>query len=66
MHGKDEKTVLRLNRSTRTCPMCGINYFADLVRLKHGRQSTCSRACSYKLRASSRTPPFFTKSYKQI
>ncbi|OGB20608.1 MAG: hypothetical protein A3I66_22850 [Burkholderiales bacterium RIFCSPLOWO2_02_FULL_57_36] len=47
-----------------TCPVCGNNYFADPVRLKHGRQSTCSRACSYKLRVSLRTAPFFTKSHK--
>lgn len=28
-------------------------YLADEVRLKHGRETTCSRECSYRLRASS-------------
>lgn len=35
----------------RQCPVCGCTYQADSVRLKHGRQTTCSRACSYALRA---------------
>ena len=35
----------------RKCPVCGQTYFADKVRLRHGRQTTCSRKCSYKLRA---------------
>lgn len=35
----------------RKCPVCGIAYEADSVRLKHGRQTTCSRKCSYLLRA---------------
>lgn len=34
----------------RQCPVCGTPYEADPVRLKHGRQTTCSRACSYTLR----------------
>lgn len=34
--------------------MCGIVYNANATRLKHGRQTTCSRACSYELRASSK------------
>jgi len=34
----------------RECPVCGKTYEADPGRLKHGRQTTCSRACSYELR----------------
>lgn len=34
----------------RTCPICGDVYEADTNRLKHGRQTTCSRSCSYELR----------------
>lgn len=37
---------------TRTCPVCNKEYQADLGRLRHGRQTTCSRKCSYKLRGS--------------
>lgn len=36
----------------RECPVCGTTYDADLGRLRHGRQTTCSRACSYQLRGS--------------
>jgi len=36
----------------RNCPICGIKYKADLVRLSHGRQVTCSRKCSYKFRGA--------------
>jgi len=39
----------------RTCPVCGQSYLADPVRLKHGRQTTCSRQCSYTLRAQTIT-----------
>lgn len=39
------------NQIERKCPVCGIIYNADPTRLKHGRQTTCSRVCSYKLRA---------------
>lgn len=39
----------------RPCPVCGTVYEADPTRLKHGRQTTCSRKCSYSLRASSRS-----------
>lgn len=35
----------------RQCPVCGVTYLADQVRLRYGRQTTCSRKCSYKLRA---------------
>jgi len=35
----------------RKCPVCGVTYLADQVRLRHGRQTTCSRKCSYTLRA---------------
>lgn len=34
----------------RTCPECGKIYKAHPVRLRHGRQTTCSRACSYAMR----------------
>ena len=36
----------------RKCPVCGKMYFADASKLKHGRQTTCSRDCSYTLRAN--------------
>lgn len=39
----------------RTCPVCGIEYHADPNRLKHGRQATCSRACSYEFRGAGLT-----------
>jgi hypothetical protein len=35
----------------RDCPVCGITYSADEGRLKHNRQTTCSRKCSYEFRA---------------
>jgi G:T-mismatch repair DNA endonuclease (very short patch repair protein) len=35
----------------RECPVCGVVYQADPARLKWGRQTTCSRVCSYRLRA---------------
>jgi len=35
----------------RTCPICDVAYEADSNRLKHGRQTTCSRKCSYEFRA---------------
>ena len=34
----------------RTCPNCNKTYLADPGRLKFGRQTTCSRKCSYELR----------------
>lgn len=34
----------------RECPVCGGAYLADPERLKFGRQTTCSRECSYRLR----------------
>lgn len=44
--------VLTVNKYiTRQCPVCGNSYIADSTRLKHGRQTTCSRRCSYILRA---------------
>lgn len=36
---------------SKTCPACNKEYQADIGRLKHNRQTTCSRACSYKFRA---------------
>ena len=40
------------NHVNRECPVCSVSYKADPVRLRHGRQTTCSRACSYALRAN--------------
>src|SRR5699024_7581825 len=40
------------NHVNRKCPVCSVSYKADPVRLRHGRQTTCSRACSYALRAN--------------
>ena len=36
----------------RMCPVCSVVYKADPKRLKHGRQTTCSRKCSYALRGA--------------
>lgn len=36
----------------RVCPNCGKTYAASVVRLKHGRETTCSRECSYVLRGT--------------
>lgn len=35
----------------KICPNCEKKYQADTKRLKHGRQTTCSRKCSYEWRA---------------
>jgi hypothetical protein len=35
----------------RACLVCDVQYDADPGRLKHNRQTTCSRKCSYKLRS---------------
>jgi 5-methylcytosine-specific restriction endonuclease McrA len=35
---------------SRICPECGKEYVANPVRLRHGRQTTCSRECSYRWR----------------
>jgi G:T-mismatch repair DNA endonuclease (very short patch repair protein) len=40
------------NQIERECPNCGVIYNADPARLKHGRQTTCSRVCSYQFRAA--------------
>jgi 5-methylcytosine-specific restriction endonuclease McrA len=37
---------------SRQCPVCGSSYSADLTRLSFGRQTTCSRRCSYSLRGN--------------
>lgn len=42
----------------RNCPVCDIVYDADPQRLKWGRQTTCSRKCSYEYR--------FIQSSKQV
>lgn len=36
---------------TRVCPECGVSYSARAARLRWGRETTCSRACSYARRA---------------
>jgi len=41
-----------MESADRICPVCGQHYKANPVRLRHGRQTTCSRECSYKLRAA--------------
>lgn len=45
----------------RECPICKINYDADEKRLKHGRQTTCTRRCSYKFRAQKIRKPIAIK-----
>src|SRR5437870_4861717 len=35
---------------TRICPVCNKEYPADVTRLRCGRQTTCSRECSYRRR----------------
>lgn len=40
---------------SRKCPICGDIYTADKARLKYGRQTTCSRHCSYILRSQKTT-----------
>jgi hypothetical protein len=39
----------------RECPVCSTLYQADPGRLKFGRQTTCSRKCSYALRSQKLT-----------
>ena len=39
----------------RECPACRKTYTADETRLRFGRETTCSRRCSYDLRAEART-----------
>lgn len=41
----------------RLCPVCGNLYQANPTRLLHGRQTTCSRQCSYSLRGQMRSFP---------
>lgn len=36
----------------RDCPVCGGTYLADPKRLEFGRQTTCSRECSYRRRGN--------------
>lgn len=43
------------NLVDRECPVCGASYVADANRLRHGRQTTCSRKCSYKMRSDKKT-----------
>jgi len=44
-------------KTERVCPVCGALYTADITRLKHGRETTCSRQCSYILRANTLEQP---------
>jgi hypothetical protein len=37
---------------SRACPVCGDTYLANPTRLRWGRETTCSRECSYQLRGS--------------
>lgn len=46
------KEIKMGNKINRTCPVCNVVYEADEQRLKHGRQITCSKKCSYEFRAS--------------
>ncbi len=39
----------------RSCPVCGLVYEANTTRLAIGRETTCSRQCSYILRAQKNT-----------
>jgi len=36
----------------RVCPICGTEYIASSEYLKCGKQTTCSRKCSYRLRGN--------------
>jgi len=47
----------------RTCPICEVEYKASSTRLKHGRQITCSKSCSYEYRARKRRNGFDKKAY---
>ncbi len=38
----------------RECPVCRKTYRARVGRLRHGRETTCSRACSYERRVAAR------------
>jgi len=38
----------------RTCPVCNTLYNADPTRIKHGRNITCSKECSYTYRADNK------------
>lgn len=57
-HPKGASPTWRIHQGERyverDCPACGARYRADVVRLRHGRQTTCSRACSYELRAAAK------------
>ena len=41
------------DKINRVCLICGVSYLACPNRLSHGRQTTCSRVCSYQRRATS-------------
>ena len=43
--------LLSVKTVPRVCPVCSKDYMADPARLAIGRQTTCSRGCSYALRA---------------
>lgn len=42
---------MKMQLIDRVCPVCGKAYKANPTRLKWGRETTCSRLCSYALRA---------------
>lgn len=42
---------------TRSCPVCHRDYEANPVRLRHGRQTSCGRSCSYQLRSAGLSKP---------
>ena len=42
--------IMKPSEVSRSCPVCSTLYRADPARLKHGRQTTCSRSCSYEYR----------------
>jgi predicted HNH restriction endonuclease len=39
----------------RACPICSTVYSASPTRLAWGRETTCSKACSYELRAKAKS-----------
>ena len=47
----------RFHRLSCTCPVCGAPYEALPSSLQRGKQTTCSRPCSYALRMKTRRNP---------
>lgn len=46
-----DERALTPEKVDRDCPGCGKRYVADVTRLSHGRERTCSKKCSYQVRA---------------